>query len=164
MSYQPFNYEPAGWKFFFEYHTVQGLLDTCGLTGLIAAVHRSDSPYWRSNDSAASLKYCKLTSIFCDTLSHVIMWPCCLFPIKTDFFLKSLLGGSLLATTAAASTHMKTMSCQRKNTKRETEREMPVSASTRLVLFSVYHKDSLPMVSYKQDTTRSSSVCKRWMH
>lgn len=92
MSYQPFNYEPAGWKFFFEYHTVQGLLDTCGLTGLIAAVHRSDSPYWRSNDSAASLKYCKLTSIFCDTLSHVIMWPCCLFPIKTDFFFKKPLG------------------------------------------------------------------------
>ena len=39
---------------------------------------------------------------------------------KTDFFFfLSLLGGRLLAITAAASTHIKTMPCQYRNTKRE---------------------------------------------
>lgn len=41
--------------FFFGHHTVQALLDP--------AVLRSDSPLWRSSDSAASPRYCNLTSI-----------------------------------------------------------------------------------------------------
>lgn len=44
--------------------------------------------------------------------SHVVMWPCCLFEITTLFMHifclpQVLLGSSLVATTAAASTHIK---------------------------------------------------------
>lgn len=69
-------------------------------------------------------------------LSHVIMWPCCLFQIKPDF-LSSLLGSSLLAATAAARTHIKTMQCQCEHAKRvgDTERDWAAPASTGLVLF-----------------------------
>lgn len=55
------------------------------------AVLGSDSPLWRSSDSAASRKNILVSVAFRrDFLSHVAMWPCCLFKIKTDSFFASL--------------------------------------------------------------------------
>lgn len=69
----------------------------------------------------------KLTSISVRFCHMSLCAPVVLFPDRNRFFLffflTNLLGGSLLATTAAASTHIKTMPCQCRNTKSEAERE-----------------------------------------
>lgn len=149
--------------FFFGHHTVQALLDP--------AVLRSDSPLWRSSDSAASPRYCNLTSIsvrFFVTCHYVTL----LFVSDKNrfffllFFSPNLLGSSLLATTAAASTHIKTTQCQSKQTKTEGERgwerELVGSARTRLVLFST--TKTVCKYSPNPYTILLDTCVRMWMH
>lgn len=93
--------------------------------------------------------------------------PVVCFPIKTDFFFfTNLLGGCLLATTAAASTHIKTMPCQCRNTKRATEREWERERAggfcqykTSTVLCPPQRRYANNTLIYTQDTTHRAALC-----
>lgn len=152
------------WEFCLNIILLKHGLDPCGLSLLITAPHRSGQPPVEVKWFSCFTQILQAQQHFCEFLSHVIMWHCCFFLIKTDFF-ANLSGRSLLATTAAVSIHTKTTVCQYKNKKRGTQRRGATRFSqykTSTVLCPLQREFVNIGFIYAQGG-QSNTVCMGWM-
>lgn len=134
----------------------------CGLVGLIAAAHGSDSPSQGSNDQLSLQNIVSRHTGLWDFASCHFVTLLLYFLIQTGFFFVLLFWTSWEAAfyplQLQASSHIKTMLCQYNNTKDSDGKEQVGSANASLVLLSVHHKDSLYITSLSIFTAKSECI------